>query len=216
MKKFSLALLLLGTMALPATTSAAPIVVSGTTTIALGDVNDLDHHNAYTRRRDFVTIADGQQLVAAQLHIENIANWDSNENRLFMWLFDTAINATTASIVDDAVQGNADDISDYFAGTPTGLVAAGTAGVKLTEASFTTSAVDFDYAFNAGQVSALASYIANGSNFALAFDPDCHYWNDGVSLILTTRPRQVPEPASLSLLALALAGAASARRRARR
>jgi hypothetical protein len=48
-------------------------------------------------------------------------------------------------------------------------------------------------------VDKLQEYISNDGMFGLAFDPDCHYYNDGISLIITTGlygefDNPVPEP----------------------
>jgi hypothetical protein len=67
---------------------------------------------------------------------------------------------------------------------------------------------DFTYTFSAADIAVLASDIANGSNVALGFDPDCHFWNNGVVFTINTNASggSVPEPATLSLLAMGLAG----------
>jgi hypothetical protein len=47
--------------------------------------------------------------------------------------------------------------------------------------------VTWTYTFTPAQLAALRSDIANGNNFALGFDPDCHFFNNGVQLTLDTR-----------------------------
>jgi hypothetical protein len=60
---------------------------------------------------------------------------------------------------------------------------------------------DYTYSFTATQLTTLAAYIGNGGDIALGFDPDCHYFNSGISLNITTSPNSpVPEPASMFLL----------------
>jgi hypothetical protein len=47
-------------------------------------------------------------------------------------------------------------------------------------------------------VDTLEDYIINDGLFGFGFDPDCHYYNDGISLLITTTFKEydnpVPEP----------------------
>ncbi|MDT5157354.1 MAG: hypothetical protein QOC61_1059 [Acidobacteriota bacterium] len=183
------------------------------------DLNDLDHHSVYTWRVDNVNL-NGKQITGARISIKNIANWDNNTNKLFMHLLDTAKAAGVSSFIDDPNSGNTNvSIIDDFANTryhsqSNWLVAAGTADTYLTEASFTTTPTNFVYNFTAAQVQALFTYISNGGNFALGFDPDCHFFNDGITFeIFTNNPASVPEPATMVLLSTGLAGLYARRRR---
>lgn len=59
---------------------------------------------------------------------------------------------------------------------------------------------------------------SSNSDWAFAFDPDCHYWNDGISLTINTAvptPPAVPEPMSMVLgsMGFALMGAVRRLRR---
>jgi hypothetical protein len=68
---------------------------------------------------------------------------------------------------------------------------------------------NFTYTFSAADLAVLASDIANGNNIALGFDPDCHFWNNGITFSINYAPTGgagTPEPATLSLFALGLAG----------
>lgn len=122
---------------------------------------DLDHHHAYSWRfgntdsnGKTVNLA-GQQIVSASLSFTSMQNWDSNPNRLFIHLLDTA-RATggtlqpssggvgTIRYVDDVGGVPVTDISDYFgagSGTSAGnaLVASGTGDTFLTSQAFRNS-----------------------------------------------------------------------------
>ncbi|MCP4567134.1 MAG: PEP-CTERM sorting domain-containing protein, partial [FCB group bacterium] len=72
--------------------------------------------------------------------------------------------------------------------------------------------IDLTLDFSDAAVAALDSYAANG-DFGLGFDPDCHYYNRGVTLTIETDRNPVPEPASMILFGLGLAGMGYFRRK---
>ena len=185
------------------------------------DIDDLDHHKAYTWRVDNVNLQ-GQQITGAKLVFKNIANWDSNPNRLFVHLLDNAKFAGVRSFTDDLDStNNPGDIVDDFVNTryhgqSDWLVAGGTARTALFDRSFSDTPTTYTYNFTAAQVQALFAYISNGGNFAIGFDPDCHFFNDGIVLNVWTGNAPVPEPATMALLGTGLAGLYARRRRQRR
>lgn len=185
------------------------------------DLNDLDHHKVYTWRVDNVDLK-GKQIVSAKLKITNIANWDTNPNRLFIHLLDTAKGSGVRSFTDDPTNSTpVTDIRDDFVdpryhSRSDWLVAGGTADTFLVSRSFTMTPENFVFDFTPSQLQILTSYILNGGNFALGFDPDCHFFNDGVSFEIVTANAPVPEPATMTLLGTGLAGLYYRRRRKQR
>jgi hypothetical protein len=172
------------------------------------DLGDLDHTQVYSWRIGDIAIGATDDVVSASLKFNNIYNWDSNANMLFLWLADTAINSGVKSVTDgDAA------IVDYFAASPAALLSSTTSRVKLTEKSFTTTPVNWTYSFTSSQLDSLESYLRNDGRFALGFDPDCHFYNTGITFDMETRA--VPEPASMTLVGAGLLGLAATIRRRR-
>ena len=128
-----------------------------------------------------------------------------------MHLLDTARFAGVASFIDDPT--NSSPVTDYtddfinprFHNNSGWLVAHGTGDTFLKDKTFSNSPVDYTYTFTAAELTALEQYLANGENIALGFDPDCHYFNDGITFTLNFTP--VPEVANMVPIALLLIAA---------
>jgi len=132
-------------------------------------------------------------ITGATLTFTAIQNWDGNANVLHLHLLDTAKYSGVHSFVDDPtgaapVTDFTDDfISSRYHAQSGWLVAAGTSDTFLKDQSFTLTPVTWTYTFTPVQLTALRADIANGDNLALGFDPDCHFFNNGVTLTLDTR-----------------------------
>jgi len=212
------ALFMLG---LPATAFADTLTFQAPATAAnvgSGGANqfDLDHHKAYAWRIDNINL-NNQNITGATLTFRNISNWDTNPNMLFVHLLDTAKLSSVSSFTDAAgTPVAAQDIQDNFAGAlynSNPLVTTGTGNTFLTSRSFNTTPTTYVYTFTATQLQALAAYIGNGNNVAFGFDPDCHFWNNGITFQIQTTPNNVPEPTTLALLGTGIGGYLLKRRR---
>src|SRR3954468_2995353 len=155
------------------------------------DLGDLDHHMATTWGIQW-SLPAGEQVTGATLTIKNIWDWQREYDQLYIHLLDNP-DRGVVSIADNT----ADNVfSDYFGGQ----------GRYLTTFTDPDGGAprnfDFVYNFTTADLAVLKSCLDTApgtkANFGFGFDPDCHYYNDGVRFEITTT--HVPETGSSVVL----------------
>jgi PEP-CTERM motif len=149
------------------------------------DLSDLDHYYYYTWGIDNVN--SGQVITGAKLTITNIYDWTVEDDILYVQMLDNPALGVS-SFYDNQGGGNAFAGQGAVVGTWTDPVGGQATGKNLV----------FDLGAS-GLIGLMNQYAADGV-MGFGFDPDCHYFNDGVKLEVTTCP--VPEPASFGVLGL--------------
>ncbi len=145
------------------------------------DLNDLDHNYHYTWGIDRPWNSN-EEAVSATLSFTQIYNWDNSPNVLYIHLLDGAKRGVKSGA--DVKSG------DEFSAEGTRLI---------TYTNLSDTPQNLSYQFTADQMKSLNAFAADG-RFGLGFDPDCHFYNNGVELDITTR--HMPEPQTLVLLIL--------------
>lgn len=200
------------------------------------DMMDLDHYKYYTWGFSDFVIPEGYEITSAVLTLYNINNWDNKQNQLNIWLLDAVPDTTvttgrgrnqkTTTIVNsdsDGVLREYNDpkglsiVDDYF-GNVWNQSAKTKIATYVDKHGGTGKKADWvDLVYNFGDLNLLEqlkTYIDNGNDFGIGIDPDCHYWNDGVKLVITTSRVSVPDAgATAGLLAGALGALGILRRR---
>jgi hypothetical protein len=172
------------------------------------NIDNLDHNSSYAWGMNLGIDMSKVSITAASITFSNIYNWDNNAYTLWLHLLPKAsLGLTTSS--------DGENPSDAFAGK----------GVLLHQYTYDgkggaheintlkEGAKTVIYNFSAGDLATLNTYalvaynktlIGKSGVIGLGFDPDCHFYNCGITFKVTTR--SVPEPASVLLFGTGLAG----------
>jgi hypothetical protein len=158
------------------------------------DFDDFDHYQAFTWGIEWDP--SNPPIVAATLTFKNIGDWYPETNDIF---YTRMLNEAPLGVT---AYGDYENEGDYFAGQ-------GTLIRTWSDPDDGTFPNDLTISFDDALLANLNNYASDGL-FALAFDPDCHYFNDGVKLTLFS---DVPEPTTILLFGLGTLGLTAIRKR---
>ncbi len=233
MNKLLCSILLATSVSFAGLISTADVTVNGVNTITKNyqftpnpaDLSDLSHDKATSWGISGLSLENGETVTGASLKIQNLRNWELNEwNALFIDLLWWAPEGVTTYNDQNMGYGYGKD-DDYFAGKEStygtvnltrlnynvftgseGMYANPSEGVQVKFDGYYGKFPSYDVTvnFSDSELATLTSYLNDG-NFGLGIDADCHFYNEGFKLSLTTeKTSNVPEPCSLSLMLIGL------------
>jgi hypothetical protein len=153
------------------------------------DVGDLDHSKYYTWRVNLGFKSADWTITQAELTFSNIYDWTNETNDT---LKVHLLNTTPTS----GLQTKSDNQSpsDAFAGQGIKL---GTWSDTIDTNPWKANPQTVTFVLSGAALAVLNNYASDGV-IGFGFDPDCHYYNDGVKFTVTKVPT-VPAPGALLL-----------------
>lgn len=165
------------------------------------------------------TLGLDEEVFSARLTFTNIYDWTVEPNELWITLLndraDHPYSVLTVSVIGDN-PGDTNNGNYFGSYANASAITVLDQGHSLFNMSTTPTTRNYD--FTASELAALQSYLADDGNCALGIDPDCHFYNCGVTFTIDTETdhhiETVPEPASIVGMfgGLLAAGGAAARR----
>ncbi len=157
---------------------------------------NLPHDEYFTWAVKF-NLAPNREITSAVLTFTNIWDWTAEKgDHLYIHLLDNPKAGVTAYF--DSGGGG-----DNFAGQGV-LIANWSDPVGGYPRNYN---LVIDFSNQAGLLDTLNAYAQTApkggqANFGFGIDPDCYYYNNGVTFTITTETTTIPEPAAIGLLGL--------------
>lgn len=170
------------------------------TTFAPGikDLNDLVHDSVYSWNINTPALTNGYVYTSAVINFTNIRDWTAETNVLNVNLLKDPVNLPTTITPGLTSCADFQNSTNYWASQPNTIA-------LNTWNNLPTYGQNLSYSFDANELATLNSWATDGK-FGIGIDPDCHFYNDGISLTLTAKQISVPEPGILSMIGVSLLG----------
>jgi hypothetical protein len=163
-----------------------PASASYTLQPSVSDLFDLDHSAFYIWEIG-LTLGGSETITGATLSIYDAYDYTEDDIMYIHLLSQGDINAAVndlgmTSVAPDIYEGEDYPwlVDDAFDGYGALLVTYGDIDPPPP--------VDLVYAFDSSEVALLESHVLADGVLGIAVDPDCHYFNGGIELIITTTP----------------------------
>ncbi len=163
------------------------------------DLGDLEHSKYYVWNINVGNTIVPTEITSASITINRIYDWNGGNtaDRLYVDLLDNCKGKQTIYTGSDLGSSPSDKFDSWSYGPVTHIA---TLDVPEDIGIGSSKAQTIVLDFSDSQLEALKTYVANNGKIALGFDPDCHFYNCGISFTIGTAV--VPAPSAILLAGL--------------